>query len=424
MNERKIELDNATYTLQQDKQEIRITLPKSQTSVKDIRQLHLMHQPFDQFVPMEVQEEEDTLVFIYNTNPNHKKWSDVQKLRQDDKLRILSNIGKLERFLTSRITFFLHPDNLVFDENLMPQVIHRGVREIVPPFDMQSETFLKQYKCLSIAMFSKKYSFDQLYHGSLENANESDFEKKIQKLETIEALKQFLQESYAKEQKKTDKTMSFLPTKRFRLYKRLSIIMIILSVLLAAPLIYLALIKDPFQDKQLEAHGEFLANNYNDVISTLADEDPEKMPSQTKYTLAYSYIQVEALSDEEKESILKNVTLKSDQDYLLYWIYNGRGELDTSLEKAKYIDDPQLIIYGLIKKIEQVKNNPDISGTERDRQVEDLQNQLDKLLEEYNLDPLGEDSGNEAAPDQEAASEEQQNAQEENNDENKQEEEK
>ncbi|MFJ6414153.1 type VII secretion protein EssB [Terribacillus sp. AE2B 122] len=424
MNERKIELDNATYTLQQDKQEIRITLPKSQTSVKDIRQLHLMHQPFDQFVPMEVQEEEDTLVFIYNTNPNHKKWSDVQKLRQDDKLRILSNIGKLERFLTSRITFFLHPDNLVFDENLMPQVIHRGVRDIVPPFDMQSETFLKQYKCMSIAMFSKKYSFDQLYHGSLENANESDFEKKIQKLETIEDIKQFLQESYAKEQKKTDKTMSFLPTKRFRLYKRLSIIMIILSVLLAAPLIYLALIKDPFQDKQLEAHGEFLANNYNDVISTLADEDPEKMPSQTKYTLAYSYIQVEALSDEEKESILKNVTLKSDQDYLLYWIYNGRGELDTSLEKAKYIDDPQLIIYGLIKKIEQVKNNPDISGTERDRQVEDLQNQLDKLLEEYNLDPLGEDSGNEAAPDQEAASEEQQNAQEENNDENKQEEEK
>ncbi|PAF21308.1 type VII secretion protein EssB [Terribacillus saccharophilus] len=421
MNERKIELDNATYTLQQDKQAIRITMPKSQTMVKGNRQLYLMHQPSDQFVPMEVQEEEDTLAFIYNTNPNHKKWSDIQKLRQDDKLRILSNIGKLERYLSSRITFFLHPDNLVFDENLMSQVIHRGVRDIVPPFDMQSETFLKQYKCLSIAMFSKKYSFDQLYHGSLENANESDFEKKIQKLETIKALRQFLQESYAKEQKKTDKTMSFLPTKRFRLYKRLSIIMIILSVLLAAPLIYLALIKDPFQDKQLEAHGEFLANNYNDVISTLAEEDPEKMPSQTKYTLAYSYIQVEALSDEEKESILKNVTLKSDQDYLLYWIYNGRGELDTSLDKAKYIDDPQLIIYGLIKKIEQVKNNPDLSGTDRDRQVEDLQNQLDKMLEEYNLDPLGEESETEAAPDQEAASEEQQNVQEENNDENKEE---
>ncbi|MFP7254764.1 type VII secretion protein EssB [Terribacillus goriensis] len=424
MNERKIELDNATYTLQQDKQTIRITMPKSQTSVKDIRQLHLMHQPSDQFVPMEVQEEEDTLAFIYNTNPNHKKWSDVQKLRQDDKLRILSNVGKLERFLSSRITFFLHPDNLVFDENLMPQVIHRGVREIVPPFDMQSETFLKQYKCLSIAMFSKKYSFDQLYHGSLENANESDFEKKIQKLETIDALRQFLQESYTKEQKKTDKTMSFLPTKRFRLYKRLSIIMIILSVLLAAPLVYFALIKDPFQDKQLEAHGEFLADNYNDVISTLAEEDPEKLPSQTKYALAYSYIQVEALSDEEKESILKNVSLNSDQDYLLYWIYNGRGEFDTSLNKAKYIDDPQLIIYGLIKKIEQVKNNPDLSGTDRDRQVEEFQNQLDKLLEEYNMDPLGEESGSEAAPDQEAATEEQQNTEDQNADENKQKEEK
>ncbi|MEC0304926.1 type VII secretion protein EssB/YukC, partial [Terribacillus saccharophilus] len=80
-----------------------------------------------------------------------------------------------------------------------------------------------------------------------------------------------------------------------------------------------------------------------------------------------------------------------------------------------------LIIYGLIKKIEQVKDNPDLSGTDRDREVEDFQNQLDKMLEEYNLDPLGEESETEAAPDQEAASEEQQNTQEENNDENKEE---
>lgn len=410
MNEKKMELDNITYTLKQEKQAVHITLPVSQTSVKDIRQLHLMQQPSDLFAPMEIQEQEDTFEFIYTIHPDRKKWSDIQKLRQNDKLRVLSNIGKLEQFLSSRITFFLHPDNLVFDENLMPQVIHRGVRHIAPPFDMQSETFLKQYKCMCIAMFSKKYTFDQLYHGSLENANESDFEKGIQKLESIEALRRFLLENYTKEQNKTDKTMSFVPAKRFRLYKRLSIIMITLSVLLAVPLVYFALIKEPFQDKQLDAHGEFLADNYNKVISTLAEEDPEKLPSQTKYALAYSYIQVEALSDEEKESILKNVTLKSDQDYLLYWIYNGRGELDTSLDKAKYLDDPQLIIYGLIKKIEQVKNNPDLSGTDRDSQVEELQNQLDQLVEEYDLDPLGEES------DQEAASGEQQNAKEEKND--------
>jgi type VII secretion protein EssB len=411
MNEKKIELDNAIYNLRQENQTIRITIPKSQTAVKDLRQLQLMHQPSDFFVPMEAQNNEDSLDFIYTIHDQRRKWSEAQQLRHHDKLRILSNIGKLEKFLSSRITFFLHPDNLVFDENLMPQLIHRGVRETVPPFDIQSETFLKQYKCMSIAMFSKKYTFDQLYHGSLDNANESDFEKGVQQAGTIEALRQFLQASYEKEQKKTDKLMSFVPTKRFHLYKRLSIVMIVLSVLLAVPLVYFALIKEPFQDQQLEAFEHFLAEDYNEVISTLESEDPEKLPSQTKYALAYSYIQAEALSDEEKESILNNVTLNSDQDYLLYWIYNGQGEFDTSLEKAKFIDDPQLIIYGLIKKMEQVKNNPDISGTERDKQVEDLQNQLDKLLEEYNLDPLGEDTETEEAEQEAAsASEEQQSA--------------
>ncbi|QXE02881.1 type VII secretion protein EssB [Terribacillus sp. DMT04] len=404
MNEKKIELDNAIYNLRRENQTVRITIPKSQTAVNDIRQLYLMHQPSDFFVPMEAQDNEDSLDFIYTIHDQRQEWSEAQQLRHHDKLRILSNIGKLEKFLSSRITFFLHPDNLVFDENLMPQLIHRGVRETVPPFDIQSETFLKQYKCMSIAMFSKKYTFDQLYHGSLDNANESDFEKGVQQADSIEALRKFLHESYEKEQKKTDKVMSFVPTKRFRLYKQLTIVMIILSVLLAVPLVYFALIKEPFQDKQLEAFEKFLAEDYNEVISTLEDEDPAKLPSQTKYALAYSYIQAESLSDEEKKSILNNVTLQSDQDYLLYWIYNGQGEFDASLEKAKFIDDPQLIIYGLIKKMEQVKNNPDISGTERDKQVEDLQNQLDKLLEEYNLDPLGEDAGTEEGPEQEAAS--------------------
>ncbi|MFP7493393.1 type VII secretion protein EssB [Terribacillus saccharophilus] len=390
MNEKKIELDSAAFVFQQEKQTTRITIPKSQTAVTDVRQLEFMHQSSDFFAPLAVQEEEDNFAFSYTLRSGHKKWSDAQKMSQHDKLRILSNLGKLESFLTSRITFFLHPDNLVFDENLLPQVIHRGIRKVVPPFDIQSETFLKQYKCMSIAMFSKKYNFDQLYHGALEKANESEFEKTVQQAESIEALRQFLHKSYEEKQKSADKTLSFVPTKRFRLFKRLAIIMMVLSILLAAPLVYFALVKGPFQDKQIEAFGEFLGDDYNDTISTLADVDAENLPIQTKYALATAYIEVEALSDEEKESILKNVTLNSDEDYLLYWIYNGRGEFDAALDKAKFIDDPQLIIYGLIKKIEQVKNNPDLSGSDRDKQVGELQSELDNLLEEYNLDPLGE----------------------------------
>src|SRR5699024_11594338 len=55
-----------------------------------------------------------------------------------------------------------------------------------------------------------------------------------------------------------------------------------------------------------------------------------------------------------------------DKDYLLYWIYNGHGEFEESMDKAKFLDDPQLIMYGLIKQIEQAKNDPSLEGSERD----------------------------------------------------------
>ncbi|BAC13271.1 hypothetical conserved protein [Oceanobacillus iheyensis HTE831] len=397
MDEKTIEIDNFTYTFKQDKNTVRTSLPISQTRMKNLRQLDLMLQPSEFLVPLEIKEEEDTIHFDYKLHPKRKSWTKIQKLNHNEKLRILCNLGKLDRFLTSRITFFIHPDNVVFDDNYLPSIIHRGIRDVVPPFDMQEEAFLKQYKCFIIALFSKKYNFEQLYYGSLEKANETEFEKKVQQLTSMEALKEFLIESYEIEQEKTEKTMSFVPTKRFRLYKQLSIIMIIVSVLLAAPLIYYALINHPFQDKQLDAYGEFLGDNYNGVITTLSDENPENFPSQTKYMLAYSYIQVESLPDEQKNSILNNVSLNSNQDYLLYWIYNGRGNFEESLEKAKYIDDPQLIIHGLIQNRDQVRNNPDLSGTERDEELNQLQDELDRYLEEYELDPFNEEEQNEPA---------------------------
>ena len=52
---------------------------------------------------------------------------------------------------------------------------------------------------------------------------------------------------------------------------------------------------------------------------------------------------------------------------------------------AKYMDDPQLIIYGLIKKTEQVKNDPELTGAERDEEVRELRTELEKYTEEYEL---------------------------------------
>ncbi|CDQ40395.1 type VII secretion protein EssB [Virgibacillus salexigens] len=387
MKEKTIEFENVSLRFVITKNQWELTLPKSQTSVTSSRQLDLLLNPSELFAPVELSEEKDVFHFSYQLEAHWKQWDFIKKLPRNEKLRLLCNMGKLRKFLSSRITFFLHPNNLAFDDNLMPIVIYRGIRKLVPPFEMEEEAFLKQYKCFIIALFSKKYNYEQLYNGALQNANDTEFERQINEMQNLEALQAFLYESYREEQKKTDKLMEVVPIKRFRLFKQLTIILSVIVVLLAVPLIYYGFIKVPFQHHALDAHGEYLATDYGNVIATLEDEDPEKLSNQTKYILAHAYINVENLSDTEKETIMKNVSLKSDENYLLYWIYNGRGEFSHSLEKAKYIDDPQLIMYGLIKQIEQAKNNPDLTGTERDEKVSSLQDELDKYIEEYNLDP-------------------------------------
>ncbi|MDE5415223.1 type VII secretion protein EssB [Alkalihalobacterium chitinilyticum] len=383
MEEKKVQFDSLTLHFQIEDEEWRTELAKSQTKVKDIKQLGLITAPSEYFLPVSVKEEEDLFRFSFVVKEEKKKWKDIKDLQRNEKLRLLCNIAKLKPYLSSRITFFLHPDNVVFDDNLMPAIMYRGIRELLPPYVGKEEDFFQQYKCFILALFSKQHTFDDLYNGSLNKAKDTEFERNILEKKNLQELIEYIHICYHKEQQKTEKTMTTVPIKRFRLFKQLSIIMITLSIVLAVPLFYYMFVKDPYQDKLLTAHGEYLSSNYSGVISTLRGVDPERLPYRTKYILAYSYIQVESLSDREKEAIMRNVSLRSHENYLLYWILNGRGSFDEAIDKAMFIDDPQLIMYGLIKQIEQVRNDPKLKGSDRDEEVRRLQEELNRYREDY-----------------------------------------
>ncbi|MFD2130513.1 type VII secretion protein EssB [Pseudogracilibacillus auburnensis] len=393
MKETEVKIDplSLSFSVQQNSWKIRV--PKSKTQVQYTEQLALITKETDLFVPFSVNEEDDAYLFSFTVERTLKKWAQMKKANKNEKLRALCNLEKLYQLMSTRVTFMLHPNNIGFNDNLMPLIIYRGIRGLVEPFEMTEEDLLKQFKCYSIALFSKDYHFDELYNGSLQNAKATKFEREINSKETNQELIQFLKNSYREEQQLTEKKMQLVPKKRFTLFKHMSIWMSVLSVLVISLLFYMTFVKLPYQDKLLVAHNNFLASDYSEVIQTLKNENVEKLPYQSKYILAYSYINVEQLSDREKETIMKNISLKSDKYYLLYWIYNGLGDFEQSIDVAKYMDDPQLIMYGLIKKMEQVKNDPDLTGSERDEEVSKLRDQLDGYTDEFDL--LEEDENEE-----------------------------
>lgn len=385
MKERRIHIEPLSLVFTENKDERIVRIPKSQTQIKNIEQLNIITKRSNDFVPMKVTEEEDAFLFSYKINGIVKTWDQVKSLHDNEKLRALCNIANLYTLLATRVTFFLHPNNLLFDHNLMPKIVYRGVRNIIQPYEMNEADVLKQYKCLIVAMFSEKYTFDDLYKGTLEKATLTRFEQDIVKQESFDKVIHLLKNRFQQEQQMTEKEKKLVPTKRFKLFKGLTIGLLITTFLLVALLSYTAFVKIPYQEKLLEANEEFLASDYTNVIQVIRDQDVEKLPQSSKYILAYSYVKVEQLSDDEKETIMKNINLKSDKRYLLYWIYNGMGNFERTIDLAKYMDDPRLIMYALIKKTEQVKNDPDLSGAERDEEVGKLRAELEKYADEYDV---------------------------------------
>ncbi|MEH7118621.1 type VII secretion protein EssB [Neobacillus vireti] len=388
MKERIVQMESLKLQFQISDDKWHLQLPKSQTRVKDTRQMALMNHDTNLFVRSFVTEEAGLFSFSFFVDPQTKAWEDIQRLNRKDKLRLLCNVARFKNCLTTRLTFFLHPENLIVDDNLIPFIVYRGIRDLMPPFHLDEKIFTLQYKCLVIALFSNKYSFDELYAGSLNQAKDTEFERQVCETEDLDSLIKLINDKYIEEKKAAEKSLQLVPRKRFRLFKQLSFALAALSVLLAVPLAYLGFVKIPFQGHLLDANRHFLALDYASVINDLEGQKPENLPDTGKYVLAISYIESEPLSDEQKEAILKNISIKSDPNYLLYWIYNGRGDFGRTVDLAKYVDDPQLIMYGLIKQMEKAKNDPELSGTQRDKKIQQYQEQYEAYADKYGLDSL------------------------------------
>ncbi|SEO94811.1 type VII secretion protein EssB [Amphibacillus marinus] len=386
MEEQTIELDELKISFNVLETKREMIIPKSQTRIESIDQLRLLTEANKMvFTPMEIDEQEDAFTFSFHIDRYIKTWQDIKRLPRHEKLRLLKNLTKLKGCLSSRITFFIHPDNLVFDENLMPRIIFRGIRAYSPPFNVDEHMLLKQIKCFSVALLSNKHSFDKLYSGGLEQAKDTEFERKVQQFDQLIELEQYLITVYSAEEQRTTKTMKLIAIKQFKMFKLLTYIFATFAVGLAIPYFYTRLVTIPFQDDITTAYEAYLTSEYENVIDVLSDYKVEELPEMSLYTLARSYISEEELSEESKAVLANNLSSETDQDYLLYWVYTGRTSHELAMDKAVFLDDPQLIIYSLIKQIEQTRENPELSGNDRNDQINQLESQLERYLEENGL---------------------------------------
>ncbi|MFI3886554.1 type VII secretion protein EssB [Streptococcus parauberis] len=362
-----------------------LSLKRSEVGTQNLAQLQLLEINHPLLMTMTIAVDADTIQFRFETEANSLAFDQIKKETMAEKLRFALNVLDLDQALNLPVHFILHPENLFFSKNATAKIAYRSLPEIMVPKQFDQAEFLYQFKCFVYTLFTDN-DFMDLYNGAIEVAEVPDFLSNLYQLESIAAVRESLNKDYQEKAEQEAHTLTKVSQSKYKLYKHATIWLSALSTILLIPLIYFVFIHNPFKEKMLDADTAYIKVDYNQVIDKLENVKVKNIPYTQKYELAKSYINGMSFSDEQREVILNNVTLKTDELYLDYWINIGRGLDDDAIDVAKRLDDSDLSIYAIVQKMDQVRNDNKLSGKDRESQLSELQGQYDKYWKDRTTD--------------------------------------
>jgi len=402
VTEEKFVYGEQTFTYEKSDKEWKLSLRRSDVATQDLRELLILDLHHPLFLEQTMDADEDGLTFTYQLEPHSLSYEEVKSRPISERIRLALNVFALEAALELPVTFLLHPSNLMITKDAQAKIAYRAVPGIMTPEALTAEDFLRQAKCFAATLFAD-VDFMELYNGSLELETLPDFLVELREAEDQTAAVAVLEKAYLDKTKEEKATLIQVSSRWHRVFKLASIWLSVAVVLLIIPLIYLIFLQNPFKEKLLQADTAFIKVDYSGVITELEGVAPASLPTTQKYELAYSYIQGLEFSADQKKVILNNVSLKSDELYLIYWIQIGRNTFEDALDTAKRINDNDLILYALAQEIKQVREDDKLSGKDRESKLSSLEGEYKKYWDSRS-ELLTSDSSSSDSSEKEASS--------------------
>lgn len=327
-------------------------------------------------------------------------WEDFNNLTIEEKLRNLISIGFLyDKLENSKYTYELTPDNLIFTINGSVKILNRGIKgQIMPYENISSEEFLNSYKCMIISLLDLKTYYEALKNGKLQFYKGNLFCENIRQAETIDEVLKLLKEKYLNEKKENQEGYYRVNKKSFKKWKISAIFFGLTTFSLIISLLYLSFFSLQIQNNISSMRLSFIQKDYSNVIDLSKKQSSKSLSQEDKYIIAYSVIMTEPLTDKQKNE-LSNISMKSNEEYLRYWVLIGQANIDEAINVASFLDDPQLIMYGITKKIDEIKTNPKLSAEERTEKINGYKTKLEELKNKYLVPATNEKKNNEESKD-------------------------
>lgn len=344
--------------------------------------LLVAEQPY--FVNQNVIEEEGKLTIESLLTDEYYSWDKLIAMIDEEKLRHLINIGQLFHALQDSIyTYNLSPNNLVFSRNGNPLFVFRGVKGQVPPYDVVSlDEFTVNFKAMIVSLLDKKTSYEKLIEGQSPFYKGKLFCETIMKAENLDEIISLLEEKYLEEREQNKEKFSRVPNKLVSRLKLTTLITSLIGFFSLVGVLYFLLFAMPSQQMISDLRLAFVHQDYSTVVSTVKNTDSKSLSQDDSYMVAYSVIKTEPLTEAQKTELSK-ISTQSNTDYLRYWVLIGQSKIDEAMDIASYLDDPQLLMYGLTKKIDEVQRNPNLTSEQRTEQLNNYKGKLEELKKNY-----------------------------------------
>lgn len=344
--------------------------------------LLVAEQPY--FVNQNVIEEEGKLTIESLLTDEYYSWDKLITMIDEEKLRYLINIGQLFHALQDSIyTYNLSPNNLVFSRNGNPLFVFRGVKGQVPPYEVVSlDEFTVNFKAMIVSLLDKKTSYEKLIEGQSPFYKGKLFCETIMKAENLDEIISLLEEKYLEEREQNKEKFSRVPNKLVFRLKLTTLITSLIGFFSLVGVLYFLLFAMPSQQMISDLRLAFVHQDYSTVVSTVKNTDSKSLSQDDSYMVAYSVIKTEPLTEAQKTELSK-ISTQSNTDYLRYWVLIGQSKIDEAMDIASYLDDPQLLMYGLTKKIDEVQRNPNLTSEQRTEQLNNYKGKLEELKKNY-----------------------------------------
>ena len=301
----------------------------------------------------------------------------VKKLDRFQRLLLTQRVNCLVEFLGSPVQPFIHPNNLfIFGEELL--LAHRGFMSTIVPYTADETSFIKQYRALVLFILHPKFVYEQLVEGS--EILKDELSKRIHQAKTITEIDHIIGEQVIQQKIIREKKSKLVSKTSYLTFKCTSSVLLILTLVFAISSGIYAFDKLPAQERVSTAEAQYIANDYAEVLKTLKNDSAEELPIGAKYVAAVSSVQLDNLSNEQKGAILNNLSQKSNENTLLYWIYIGKGDFEKALDIARNLGDSQYILHAYTKLYDATKANNKMNGEEKQERLIKYEEEINKYM--------------------------------------------